>query len=139
MPDFSFEKALWKKNYKAVAGVDEVGRGSFAGPVVAGCVVFHSIFNEALVINDSKKLTSIQREKADKWIKENALCWGIGEASVTEINRLGIVKATEKAFRRAIANCTLSINYLHKFHKKEKTRFYHMLIKVNDKKNHILY
>ena len=107
-PSFSFERKLWESGYKVVAGVDEVGCGSFAGPVVAGCVVFppntehRSLFTK-ITINDSKQLTPRQREVADKWIRQNALAWGIGAASVFEINRLGIVKATEKAFRRAIA------------------------------------
>ena len=109
LPDFGYEKNLWKKGFSAIGGIDEVGRGSFAGPVVAGCVVFSkklsdlkAIKNSGVVINDSKKLTPGAREKADKWIRENALTWGIGEASVSAINRLGIKKATETAFRRAI-------------------------------------
>ena len=56
-------------------------------------------------INDSKKLTSKQRELADKWIKENALSWGVGSASVSEINKMGLSKATFSAFRRAVQNC----------------------------------
>jgi len=54
------------------------------------------------LINDSKKLTSKQREAADKWIRKNALSFGIGEASVAQINKFGIKKATEIAFRRSI-------------------------------------
>ena len=108
LPNFSFERKLWEKGYKVIAGVDEVGRGAFAGPVVAGAVVFAPNFrfralDSKLRINDSKKLTPKQREKAEIWIKENALCWGIGEASVGQINRLGIKKASEIAFRKAIS------------------------------------
>lgn len=108
LPSFSFERKLWESDYKVVAGIDEVGRGSFAGPVVAGCVVFSPVtghrspVTNEVIINDSKKLTLLQRDNADKWIRQNALAWGIGQASVAEINKLGIVKATEKAFRRAI-------------------------------------
>jgi ribonuclease HII len=110
IPNFSFEKNIWKK-HKFVAGVDEVGRGSFAGPVVAGAVVFPRNLKIDVVINDSKKLTQKRREIADKWIKKNAVSWGIGEAGVGKINKLGIKKATEIAFRAAIKNCG-EINYL---------------------------
>ena len=110
LPDFSFEKKLWKRNFKIVAGVDEVGRGSFAGPVVTAAVAFAPVQSAKfrvqslkITINDSKKLTPKQREKANKWIKENALYWAVGEASVNEINKLGIVKATQIAFRKAIS------------------------------------
>ncbi len=107
LPDFAYEKKLWKKGFSAIGGIDEVGRGSFAGPVVAGCVVFSkkvgmNFLDEGVKINDSKKLTETAREKADMWIRKNALTWGIGEASVATINRIGIVKATEIAFRKAI-------------------------------------
>jgi ribonuclease HII len=65
-----------------------------------------------VVINDSKQLSSKQREIADIWIRKNALAWGIGQASVSEINGLGIKKATEIAFRKAIKNCRTKIDYL---------------------------
>jgi ribonuclease HII len=108
LPNFRFERKLWKKGYKIVAGVDEVGRGSFAGPVVAGCAVFDEnskfkIHNLEVRIDDSKRMTAKQREKSEKWIKENALSWGIGEISTTLINRSGMAKATKKAFRKAIS------------------------------------
>lgn len=103
-PNFVFENRLWKKRHRVVAGVDEVGKGCFAGPVVAGCVAFPKGLEIGKVrIDDSKKLTPKQREEADKWIKENACAWGVGEASAGQINRLGIKKASEIAFRKAIA------------------------------------
>lgn len=91
-----------------VIGVDEVGRGAFAGPVVAAAAslklpkklkLLTSI--SCLGIDDSKKLSPLKREKLVKEIKKY-FYWGIGEGSVVEINRLGIVKATEKAMRRAV-------------------------------------
>jgi len=104
-PHFLFEKKLCKKGYKLVAGVDEVGRGCFAGPVVAGCVVFASYLEtpKGVKIDDSKKLTPKRREVAEKWIKKNALAWGIGQAPAGLINKIGMGKATKVAFRRAIA------------------------------------
>src|SRR3990172_8364062 len=112
LPDFSFEKRLWKKDYKFVAGCDEVGRGCFAGPVVTSCVVFQKNTFDTFdtfgtsdafpKIDDSKKLSAVQRERAAKWIKKNSLAWGIGVGKVSEINRLGMSKATYSAFRRSI-------------------------------------
>lgn len=110
MPDFAFERKLWRKGFKVIAGADEVGRGAWAGPVVASAVAFApnsklQILNSKIRINDSKLLSQKQREKAEKWIKKNCLAWGVGEASVSVINRLGLGKATQIAFRRAIAEC----------------------------------
>lgn len=97
-----------------MVGADEVGRGAWAGPVVAGAVAFpEDVFlPEDIKIDDSKKLTSKQREKASYWIKKNAICWGIGEVSVSVINKLGLAKATQMAFRRAISACQGEKNFL---------------------------
>lgn len=115
LPNFRYEKKLWKKGYKFVAGVDEVGRGCFAGPVVAGCVVFpkDTIFkvkDSKIKIDDSKRLTAKQREKADSWIKKNAIAWGIGETPTSLINRIGMGKATKTAFRRSISDARKRLN-----------------------------
>ena len=114
LPDFSFEKTVSKKGYRIIAGMDEVGRGCFAGPVVAGAVVFglNDKWENPPKINDSKKLTPRQREIADKWIRKNALVFGIGKSSVAQINKFGIKKASEIAFRKAIKNCGIEINYI---------------------------
>lgn len=116
LPDFSFEKKLQRQGYRLIAGVDEVGRGCFAGPVVAGCAIFnkqiYKMSDIPVRINDSKKLTAKQRKIADKWIRKNAEGFGVGSAGVSQINRLGIKKATEIAFRKAIKNCGVEINYL---------------------------
>jgi ribonuclease HII len=118
MPDFIFEKKLWRKGIRIVCGADEVGRGCIAGPVVASAVVFPSISDfrllihseeREIIINDSKKLTPRQREISEKWIRENALTWGIGESGVGEIDRLGIVRATNSAVRRAVVSANLRL------------------------------
>lgn len=107
-PNFDYEKKYWRRGYKLIGGMDEVGRGSFAGPVVTAAVAFAPNSNQLsklIIINDSKQMRPKQREIAEKWIKENVLAWGIGQASVSQINKLGIRKATEIAFRKAIKNC----------------------------------
>lgn len=108
LPDFSFEKSAWKRGFQLVIGVDEVGRGAFAGPLVAGACAL-KIANdysflpsiEQLGINDSKQLSSKKREQLDPAIKSHFF-WAIGETDVAYINRFGIQKATEKAFRQAV-------------------------------------
>ncbi len=104
LPNFSFEKKLWKKDFKYIAGLDEVGRGSFAGPVVAGCVVFkpETKIPKNIYINDSKKVTSKRRKIANEWIVKNTIAWGTGEVTARVINKVGMSKAAQMAFRRAI-------------------------------------
>jgi len=102
LPDFSFERQYWKRG-AIVAGADEVGRGAFAGPVVTAAVIFDSDTKLEVEINDSKKLSAKKREVADAWIRQSALDFALGVSSVSEINKSGIKKATEKAFRRAIS------------------------------------
>ena len=118
-PNFYFEKKYWKQGFKLVAGADEVGRGSFAGPVVAACVVYLPEISKPkfqlpnrIRINDSKKLTPKQRKEAEVWIKDNALSWGIGETSASLINRIGMGKATKIAFRRAIKATKSKLDFL---------------------------
>lgn len=106
MANDKFERDLWHRGVEYVAGVDEVGRGCLAGPVWAGCVVFapNTRIPDKVRIDDSKKLSPKVRELSCEWIKRTALGWGVGSASVATINRVGIVKATRIAIRRAIVN-----------------------------------
>lgn len=101
-PTLQIEKKLWNSGYHYIAGLDEVGRGSFAGPVVVGAVVFPKDILITEGIADSKLLKPRQREKMAVWITNNAKCYSIAEISVRDINNLGIGKATEKAFRKAV-------------------------------------
>lgn len=118
LPNFRYEKLIWKKGCKLVAGLDEAGRGALAGPLVCAAVVFKyndfevfkASFEEKIKIDDSKKLTSLQREKSFLWVKKNALSWGVGVSSVSEINRYGIMKATFSGFRRAVKEVERKMN-----------------------------
>ncbi len=83
------------------AGVDEAGRGPWAGPVVAACVILNKNTPNIDEINDSKQLTEKKREKLYEIIKKNSI-YGIGASSSKEIDRIGIVKATELAVKRAV-------------------------------------
>ena len=85
---------------KITAGVDEVGRGSLIGPVYAAAVILNKSINKKL-LKDSKILTKSRRETLSKYIKKNSV-WSIGKASVKEIEKNNILKASLLAMKRAI-------------------------------------
>ena len=98
MPDFDHEL---HHHPGLVAGVDEAGRGPLAGPVVAAAVILRAEdCPEGL--NDSKKLSAKRRAALEEEIKARALCWGLGVASVEEIDRINILWATMLAMTRAV-------------------------------------
>lgn len=105
-PNLSEEKKLWRRGYDLVIGVDEVGRGAWAGPVAAAAVCLwrnEKIDWQKIGIDDSKRIRPRQRELLDRLIKEKCLAYGIGETGASQINRSGLVKATQKAIRQAVA------------------------------------
>ena len=83
-----------------IAGVDEVGRGSLVGPVYAAAVILKKKINKK-ILKDSKKLTKINRQILEKYIKKNSH-WSIGSASLKEIEKLNILNASLLAMKRAI-------------------------------------
>lgn len=91
------------------AGVDEVGRGCLAGPVVAAAVVLPTDVGRWHDVNDSKQLRDTQREKLYEMIIGSAPAVGIGQASVREIDDVNILVATQLAMGRAIANLGIQI------------------------------
>ncbi|HBR80940.1 MAG: Ribonuclease HII [Candidatus Uhrbacteria bacterium GW2011_GWE2_45_35] len=101
LPTFQFERELAALGYKAVVGVDEVGCGALAGPVVAGAVVLPPTFRFA-GLRDSKLLTALARERLSEEIKERSRGFAVGEASILEIASLGLRAATLLAMRRAL-------------------------------------
>ncbi len=97
--------------YSAICGIDEVGRGPLAGPVMAGAVILprdHKI----LYLNDSKKLTAAKREELYDVIMQEAVAVGIGEASPQRIDEINILQATYEAMRMAIQNLKVSPDIL---------------------------
>ena len=85
---------------KTIAGVDEVGRGSLVGPVYAAAVILKKKVNKKK-LKDSKKLTKVNRQILEKYIKKNSY-WSIGSASLKEIEKLNILNASLLAMKRAI-------------------------------------
>jgi len=111
IPNLKIEKALQQEGFLAIAGVDEAGRGAWAGPVVAAAVVL-PFLKRYYGINDSKLLSALQREFLLQKIYELAVDIGIGIAETTEIDDLGIGKATYLAMRRAIGNLSIQPQYV---------------------------
>lgn len=95
------EIELMNKGYSLIAGVDEVGRGPLAGPVVAAACIFDRDV-DIVGIDDSKKLSEKKREQFFDEIKDKALAYGIGEASCEVIDEINILEATKLAMKRAI-------------------------------------
>ena len=90
-----------------IAGVDEVGRGPLAGPVVTAAVVLPEGF-DLPGLNDSKKLSAARRETLSEAIRDQALAWSFGEATVAEIDELNILHATMLAMQRAVSDLSLT-------------------------------
>ena len=94
------------EGYARVAGVDEVGRGPIAGPVVAGAVVLPDLarfeHEDLPLLRDSKTLKPAELHRADLLVREIAVAIGLGEASSREIDREGIAPASRMAMRRAL-------------------------------------
>ena len=97
----TLENALRKLGFYRVCGVDEVGRGCLAGPVVAGAVVLHPDRHIA-GLSDSKKVPAAEREDLCEEIKSRALAWAVAEASPVEIDTINIHQASLQAMRRAV-------------------------------------
>ena len=106
MPDWQFEKSAWATGADAVVGIDEAGRGPWAGPVVAGAVVLDpEIIPKDLLsrLDDSKKLKPRAREELFGAL-EGVARIGVGEADVAEIDHLNILQATMLAMARAVSD-----------------------------------
>lgn len=100
-----FERALHAHGYTSIAGVDEVGMGCLAGPVIAAAVIL-PLDIRIDFIRDSKTLSALQRERLAAHIKRKAIAWAVGEASPEEIARLNLHWAAVEAMRRAVAALT---------------------------------
>lgn len=111
LPTVSIERGFWERGVEAVAGLDEVGRGPWAGPVTAAAVVLPpcaQVPDALREVRDSKKLSARRREHLCTAIYEIAAATGVGSATAREIDALGIVPATRLAMRRALAMLAVS-------------------------------
>jgi ribonuclease HII len=116
MPDFSLESAVYGQGFSLVAGVDEVGRGPLAGPVVAAAVIFppdltgRETWLEAL--DDSKRLSPAQRDRAVEVVEAHALAIGVAQVGPDAVDSLGIGQASIQAMLQAVENLPLDPTYL---------------------------
>jgi ribonuclease HII len=106
------ERELRKTVGPLIAGVDEVGRGPLAGPVVACAVIMPPDVRAIAGVDDSKRLSPDQRARLAIKIRDRALTIGIGAASVREIDRVNIYQATVVAMRRALSRLTMTPNHV---------------------------
>jgi ribonuclease HII len=106
-----FERAAWAQGHLTVGGIDEVGRGPLAGPVVAACVVIEGPLM-LRGLNDSKRVRPERRAELAAEIRAGVVGWAIGEATVAEIDRLNIYWASVLAMERAIAALRRRPDYL---------------------------
>lgn len=134
-PTLNIEKKLWNSGYSIICGLDEVGRGSFAGPVVVGAVVFPKGSGTIEGLADSKLLYPKKREQLELTIKNQALVWSVAEISVSAINKVGIGKATQMAFRKAIRSLPVKADYvlIDAFYVKHLNRKRQKAVKDGDK------
>ncbi len=105
-PDLQHELALWQAGYRRVAGVDEAGRGAWAGPVMVAAVVLPpdpAVAAQLAGVNDSKQLSAAQRERLYDIVVRHAMAWSVSAASAQQIDAIGIAAATRQAMLDAIS------------------------------------
>ncbi|MCB9450276.1 MAG: ribonuclease HII [Anaerolineaceae bacterium] len=101
------EHDYYGQGFRFIVGIDEAGRGPWAGPVAAGAVCLPlatpNLSQTLAGVRDSKQMTPRQRTQLVETIKQTAMGWGVGSASSADIDRLGIIPATKLAMHRALA------------------------------------
>ena len=108
-----YERELFEQGVLYVGGVDEVGRGPLAGPVVTACVILPSDF-DVLGVDDSKKLSDKKRRELDVLIREKALAYGYGMRDNETIDRINILNATKEAMKDAISEAAMMLEIKHR-------------------------
>ena len=115
-PNLEVERGLWTEGYRVVVGIDEAGRGAWAGPVVAAAVVFEPTLaagtSSLAPVRDSKLLSARQRDVCYDVVLENAWFWGIGALPAAQIDAIGILNATRQAMTLAVQALACSAEYL---------------------------
>lgn len=109
---FDFEEQAASEGFQVVAGVDEVGRGCLAGPVVAAACILDQSKPVPRGLNDSKKLTERQRKEIDEELRQTAVAYSLGIIDADEIDRVNILEATKLAMLKAIDGLTPAPDHL---------------------------
>lgn len=108
----TFEQAAQREGFRFIAGLDEVGRGALAGPVVAAAVILDPALPLPDKLNDSKKLSAATRERIACELRERAICYAVGIVDAAEIDRINILQATKRAMLMALENLSASPDFL---------------------------
>ena len=124
----AYERSLRGRGIEIIGGLDEVGRGPLAGPVVTACVVLPKDF-AVLGVDDSKKLSEKKREELFDKILQNAVAWGVGMCDNETIDEINILKATKKAMAEAVEQAELMLD------EKGYGRIEHLLIDAVELEN----
>ena len=139
---FQEERKLWKKGYYCVVGIDEAGRGSLAGPVIAAALIDLRLKISDLrflkKIKDSKKLSFQKREELYRVLNKHPnIKWGIGRVSEKVIDKINILEATKLAMKKAVQNLEKKLQKLnfHNFKQKKKTLIDYLILDGNFKIN----
>ncbi|MBA4385019.1 MAG: ribonuclease HII [Anaerolinea sp.] len=114
-PNLSFERDLWSNTIQYVAGIDEAGRGAWAGPVYAAAVIFPNDPNIEIYlagVQDSKQVSPQKRTQLAVIIRQFALAWAVAYADAREIDELGILPANRLAMMRAVNALTIPPEHL---------------------------
>lgn len=115
-PSLEEEWSLHSQGYRAIAGLDEAGRGAWAGPLVAAAMILPldspTLVRDLAGIRDSKRLTPRRRAYFYEKISQSRFSWGVGIVSSALLDELGVVEATRLAMRRALDNLTIPADYL---------------------------
>lgn len=111
MDKFLHERQLAERGFKYVCGVDEVGRGPLAGPVVCAAVIMRA---DSIVegVDDSKKLTAKKREKLSALIKQNAIAWAICRVEPQTIDEINILQATRLCMKNAVESLSVRPDFV---------------------------
>jgi len=109
---FDFEQQAHSEGFRFIAGVDEVGRGCLAGPVVAAACILDIAKPLPKYLNDSKKLTAERRDEIAAELRETAVCFAVGQVEADEIDRINILEATKLAMLKAIAELDPAADHL---------------------------
>ena len=109
---WELEKTAISQGFSIIAGIDEVGRGCLAGPVVAAACILDPAKRVPDGLNDSKKLTPNSRRRSAEELKLTAKAWAIGIAGAEEIDRVNILEATKLAMQRAIESLSIRAEFL---------------------------
>lgn len=132
-PTLELEVTLWSQGYRLIVGIDEVGRGAWAGPLVAAGVILPQNFIKPKDLADSKLLKPRQREKVAQIIKKEAVTYYVSEVSASQIDRVGLARATNLLFRKIVKALSPDFCLIDAFYIKYFPKTKQMPVKNGDK------